>query len=285
MAVTSDAGRRFAARWARYALGPIDLNLLASTRQEVSRTAGMVSQDGSASFELVFARSGAINVEHCGRRAVVAPGSFMLLDNEYPWHLSFPHGGDCPTVHMAKDWLLALAPGAQDRCGVPLGHLSAWTRPLAGYLTAIADEGLASMDMPRHVIADQLGALANLLIAGGISRSRDRDLGRRIRDCIADAYGAHDLCPARVARELSISTRHLHRVLAQDGTSFGRVLRETRMAAAASLLMDDRTRTLSIGEVAWRVGYPDQSHFARVFRAAHGCSPVRFRNATCAGAN
>lgn len=285
MAVTSDAGPRFAARWARYALGPIDLNLLSSTRQEVSRTAGMVRQDGSASFELLFARSGHIHVEHCGRRVVVAPGSFMLLDNQHPWHMAFPQGGDCPTVHMAKDWLLALAPAAQDQCGVPLGQFSAWARPLAAYLAAIADEGIVASDMPRDVIADQLGALAHLLISGNTSGPHTRDLGSRIRNCIADAYSNPDLSPALVAQELSISTRHLHRVLAQNGLNFGTIVRETRLAAAASLLLNDQTCKLSIGEIAWRVGYADQSYFARVFRAAQGCSPARFRETNRARAN
>ncbi|WP_404823122.1 helix-turn-helix domain-containing protein [Novosphingobium percolationis] len=50
-----------------------------------------------------------------------------------------------------------------------------------------------------------------------------------------------------------------------------------RISAAESLLMSSHTSHLQIGEIAWRVGFTDQSHFARIFREAHGCSPSDFR--------
>ncbi len=287
MAVTSDAEPAFSARWARYALGPIDLNLLAATRQVVSHRAGMAPSGGPASFELLFARSGAINVEHCGRRSIVAPGSFILLDNDHPWYLAFPGGGDCPTVHMPKDWLLGFAPAAHDVCGVPLGMASLWARPLASYISALADEGPASAGMQRDGLAEQLGAMTRILLSNATARTcaRARDLKQRIVDCIADSYSDPDIDPAAIAGELSISTRHLHRVLARNGLSFSGILRDTRMSAAASMLMNERTSDLPIGEIAWRAGYADQSHFARVFRAEQGCSPAQFRTMARRGVN
>lgn len=279
MAVTSDAETGFAARWARYGLGPIDLNVLAATRQVVSHRTGTASRGGPATFELLFARSGAITVEHLGRQSVVAPGSFILLDNDHSWDLAFPGGGDCPTVHMPKDWLLGFAPSAHDFCGVPLGVASGWARPLASYIAAIADEGPASAGMRRDSLAEQLGAMAHILLCNATPRpcAQSRDLKQRIIDCIADAYSDPELDPSAIARELSISIRHLHRVLARNGLSFSGVLRDMRISAAASLLMNERTRDIPVGEIAWRAGYADQSYFARVFRAEQGCSPVQFR--------
>lgn len=287
MTVTTDAAPGFAARWARYGLGPIDLNLLASTRQAVAHQAGAASRAGPASFELLFARSGAINVEHCGRRSVVAPGCFILLDNDNSWDLAFPQGGDCPTVHMPKDWLLAFAPAAHDFCGTPLGMTSRWARPLASYIAAIADEGPASAGLQRDGLAAPLGAMASILLCNAAARPcpQSRDLRQRIVDCIADAYSDPELDPAAIACQLSISTRHLHRVLARSGLSFSAILRDTRIAAASSLLMSEKARDLPIGEIAWRAGYADQSHFARVFRTERGCSPARFREAARHRAN
>lgn len=281
MAVSTDAEPSFAARLSRYGLGPIDLNLLSATRQTVSHRGVTASTGGQASFELLYARRGAIDVDHCGRRAVVSPGSFVLLDNDLPWRLRFADGGDCPTVHMTKDWLLTFAPLAQNLCGVPLGVASVWARPLAGYVSAIADEGPATAGIPRDDMADQLGAMARLLFCNATvgDGAGSRDLRRRIVECIADAYSDPDLCPATVAHELAISPRHLHRVLARSGLTFSTVLRDTRIAAASSLLTCDRLRNLSIGEIAWRSGYADQSHFARVFRTERGCSPAQFRRA------
>lgn len=282
MAVTTDAEPGFAARWARYGLGPIDLNLLAATRQMVSHHADVPSRGGPPSFLLLFARSGAINVQHCGRRSVVAPGSFVLLDNDHSWDLDFPRGGDCPTLNMPKDWLLEFASAAHSSIGVPLGMSSGWARPLASYIAVLADEGPSSAGMQRDGLAEQLGALTAMLLTNGTTQScvQSRDLKQRILDCVTDAYRDPDLDPAAIARELSISTRHLHRVLARGGISFSGVLREVRTSAAASLLTSSETRDLPIGEIAWRVGYTDQSHFARVFRAEQGCPPAQFRELT-----
>ncbi len=279
MDVTTDAEPGFAARWARYGLGPIDLNLLAATRQTVSHRAGNLPRGSAGSFELLFARNGAIDVAHCGRRSVVAPGCFILLDNEHPWELSFPRGGDCPTLHMPKDWLLALAPAAPMFCGAPLGLSSGWARALAGYISALADEGPASAGVQRDGLAEQIGAMTHILLSGEARRpcAQSRDLKQRIVDCIADNYRDPELHPAAVARALSISTRHLHRVLARHGLSFTLVLRDARIAAATSLLTCETTRDRPIGDIAWQAGYADQSHFARVFRAANGCSPAQFR--------
>src|SRR3546814_7727152 len=46
-----------------------------------------------------------------------------------------------------------------------------------------------------------------------------------------------ELDPARVAIEMCISVRHLHRCLAGAGTSFGRELKAGRMAAAKAMLL------------------------------------------------
>lgn len=287
MAVTSDAVRGFAARWARYGLGPVDLNLLAATRQVVSHRSGAGWQRMSPSFELLFARSGRIEIDHLGRRSVIAPGSFLLLDNDHPWNLTFPHGGTCPTVHMPKEWLVSFAPAAHDFCGIPLGLSSLWARPLASCIVAIADEGPASAGVRREDLADQLGALTRMLLGNAAAGrcAQSRDLKQRIVDYIADAHADPGLDPAMVAQSLSISTRHLHRVLARYGLRFSGVLRHIRLSAAASLLTREDMRDIPIGEIAWRVGYADQSHFARVFRADQGCSPADYRGRARRGVN
>src|SRR3546814_15178359 len=98
----------------------------------------------------------------------------------------------------------------------------------------------------------------------------------RISDWSSDVCSSDLLDPARVAIEMCISVRHLHRCLAGAGTSFGRELNAGRMAAAKAMLLSaEAPKRLSLGEVAWRCGYPDQSHFARLFRSFFGCTPTR----------
>ena len=61
----------------------------------------------------------------------------------------------------------------------------------------------------------------------------------------------------------------------QTGTSPSRYLNDLRMRQAKKLLMDT---SLTVREIAARVGYPDPFHFSRNFRNTVGCSPARFRD-------
>lgn len=280
MAIESEVGPQFSARWTRYGLGPVELNFLRCSAQTATRTREMIARDGLPNFELLFVRSGPMRFRHGDRSGVVPPGTFVLLDDQLAYDLDFPKGSDCLTVRMPETWLLDWLPATHGLIGRTLGLQSPWGRPLAGLLTAIADGGLDSAMLPRVAIADQLGAMAGMLATDAMAgdRANRRGLEDRAMDILNALHADPDLNPARVAGELSISVRHLHRVLAQAGASFGRRLNMVRLAAAESLLASREGQGLSVGEIAWRVGYADQSHFARLFRASHGCAPTCFRD-------
>jgi AraC family transcriptional regulator of adaptative response / methylphosphotriester-DNA alkyltransferase methyltransferase len=92
-----------------------------------------------------------------------------------------------------------------------------------------------------------------------------------------------DLTLAAVARTLASSPRQLQRAYAQFGeTSFREDLLQRRMAAAAELLLAQRS--IPVGDVARLVGYSQPSHFARAFRRRYGLSPARFRERGLAAA-
>lgn len=279
MAVQSDVGPVFSAAWTRYGVGPLELNFLSCSRQTVSRSPEMVAKRQAPYFELLYARRGAIRATHGGVRSTVPQGGFIILNDQLAYELDFPDGSDCLTVRMPEDWADQWIPDVHCNVGEPIGVYNPWGRPLAGLLTAIADSGLETASLTREVIADQIGAMGSLLASSAmVERNKtERGLCRRIRDAVRDRHDDPDISPDLIAKELQISTRHLHRVLARSGTSFGRFLNSVRISAAESLLMSSHTSHLQIGEIAWRVGFVDQSHFARIFREAQGCSPSDFK--------
>lgn len=78
-----------------------------------------------------------------------------------------------------------------------------------------------------------------------------------------------------VARALASSPRQLHRAYAQfSDSTFHEDLTARRMDAAAELLSKP---SIPVREVARRVGYCHQSHFARAFQRRYGVSPSAFR--------
>jgi AraC-like DNA-binding protein len=92
---------------------------------------------------------------------------------------------------------------------------------------------------------------------------------------------AHDRVRlASIAAELGLSPRTLQRKLAESGASFQQVLDAARHALAQDYL---RQRGLSITDIAFLLGYQEQSAFTHAFREWSGMNPGAWRERALAG--
>jgi AraC-like DNA-binding protein len=82
---------------------------------------------------------------------------------------------------------------------------------------------------------------------------------------------------AEISGDVGLSSRSLQRRLAQQGLSLSRLVRETRLQAAAALLVEATGPGLA--EIGYLAGYADQAHFTRSFAKGVGTSPRRYREA------
>jgi AraC-like DNA-binding protein len=102
----------------------------------------------------------------------------------------------------------------------------------------------------------------------------DRDLVGEIRDALAAWNGVDKPSAPAVASSLGVQPRTLNRLLGKTGTSFNRVLENTRYEAAQRMLRDPGAPVVS---VAWSLGYADASAFSRAFRRWSGMTPTEWR--------
>ncbi len=79
---------------------------------------------------------------------------------------------------------------------------------------------------------------------------------------------------SQVARLLAVSTRKLQGKLKAEGTTYQEVLDTTRHQLAAAYLDDDK---LTLVDIAFLLGFADQSAFNHAFRKWTGKSPMGFR--------
>lgn len=108
-----------------------------------------------------------------------------------------------------------------------------------------------------------------------------RDTTRaRVERLLIDALARGAPTARQVAAALGISERTLARRLVADGTSFGQVLDEIRRDMALDYLED---QAISLAQIAFLLGYADQSAFSNAFRRWVGRSPSRFRAETAVG--
>lgn len=79
-----------------------------------------------------------------------------------------------------------------------------------------------------------------------------------------------------VANSLKISTKTLQRFLKSEGTTFSEILDNTRAEKARNFLI----REESLSEIAYRLGFSEQSAFTRFFKKSTGCTPSEYRAKT-----
>jgi AraC-like DNA-binding protein len=105
---------------------------------------------------------------------------------------------------------------------------------------------------------------------------RGPDLVERTRRAIGERLRGGDSSLEGVARELSLSARSLQRHLHDLGYSYNALADEVR-AGTARLYLEQPD--IAIAEVAYLLGFADQSAFNRAFKRWTGCTPARSRAA------
>jgi AraC-like DNA-binding protein len=133
----------------------------------------------------------------------------------------------------------------------------------------------ALLDRPQRHAEQRLLALLDrqlgALLSGLPESRRFKD---RVARCMLDELPEREPSVATVAAKLHMSARSLQRRLQGEGTSFAEVLSDLRRDRALHYLQDPR---ISIGEVAFLLGFLDVTAFHRAFRRWTGSTPSEHR--------
>lgn len=104
--------------------------------------------------------------------------------------------------------------------------------------------------------------------------STDASFTAQVREKLAASMDGRPTDMGGIARALATSERSLHRRLANEGTRFNDLVDQVRREFAEGYL----TRpNLSVGEVAYLVGFNDSSAFFKAFRRWNGVTPSHYR--------
>ncbi len=123
--------------------------------------------------------------------------------------------------------------------------------------------------------AELLGTLAPQLEAELKAQERvEESFPDRVRRTVQEKLTGRRPAIEEVARTLHISSRTLQRKLQEAGSSYQRVLEESRHQLARHYLNNS---ALELNEAAYLLGYEDASSFVRAFRTWEGVPPARWR--------
>lgn len=151
-----------------------------------------------------------------------------------------------------------------------------------------AYEALVGCPVHFRAPGNRLGFSADQLALPQIqANSALRDHLRRLADQMLAEVGRQGLCAAveqlireqprwgkeRIAEQLQLSGRHLHRRLAEEGLTFRSLRDSVLLSMARDLLETD----LRLAEIAEQLGFSDEGAFIRAFRRWQGVTPARYR--------
>jgi AraC-like DNA-binding protein len=155
------------------------------------------------------------------------------------------------------------------------------------YLGGVPYAGRLRFERPAHRIVFASKELALPLVTADpvamqlareqcereLAAALDEGLPGRVRAALV-ARGDTSPSVVEIAKELRMSPRTLKRKLAEHDSTFTRLRDELRRQRAL-LLLDNRT--LSIGEIAAKLGYTELPNFTRAFRKWTGQTPLAYR--------
>ena len=133
---------------------------------------------------------------------------------------------------------------------------------------SVLDRRRALADANLYPVVKHLG---DIMLA---ARGDTEDLISRVQAGIADHLGTVPATLQAIAKALNVSPRALQRALRRRGTSYSKLVSDTRRATAERLL---RNTELPMTEIAFLLGYSELSAFTRAAHDWFGVSPRAFR--------
>ena len=116
------------------------------------------------------------------------------------------------------------------------------------------------------------------ILAKGMANNEAFNLGlntsRRIKSFILSRIEKEPPTQEAAAQHLNISISTLKKQLSAEDSGFQKILNDTRMEKAESLLQDN---SLSISEIAERLGFAYVSNFTRAYKRSRGCTPLEYK--------
>jgi AraC-like DNA-binding protein len=279
----------FRARIETMDLGPVQLSAVSYNGLRSQRPPRLIRQCDPELYQVALITFGDQRMCQAGHQAELSPGDLMLYDSSRPFD-AMVHRDQGTAGSLVLQFPRSLPPlperTVSSLCGTALEGRRGVGRLLGNLLTETAGThaDLSPLDAIRvgHTAVDLLAAV----IAHRAEREsrmppdpRRHTLFLRITAFIEDHLHDPHLKPAAIASAHCISTRYLHLLFQQQGTTVTRYVRHQRLARCRRKLAEPTARSVPIGAIAARWGFPRASDFTRAFRDAVGMTPSEYRAA------
>ena len=253
-----------------------------ATSHEVHRTPALIAQASERYFKLNLQLEGTGLLIQDNREALLRPGDLAIYDTNRPYTLAFEEEARMMVVMFPCDALSLPADYVGQLAAVRMAGSTGLSGIVGRFIRQLS-ENLEVLSGPSgsRLAANALDLVSTLLHAEmDIAPDRMKPqalLAVSVREYIEANLSDPQLSPASIAAAHFISTRHLHNVFHESGTTVATWIRSQRLDGARRELRDPLHAGKPVGAVAARWGFLDAAHFSRTFRDAFGVSPSDWR--------
>jgi AraC-like DNA-binding protein len=253
----------------------------ASSEVSGTRARAQIAHDDEAYLTVVMIAQGSETLRFGEDRELrLTEGMFTLWDSTRPMAFKTGDGLRQMSLLVPEAQLLRRMPRVRDLVGRPMegrhgvgglfvDHFKALMRRMGELPAGTRHEVLDStLDLLTMCLGEQ-----PTLPAPRLRRVLLEQVRRHIETRLADP----SLGVSSLAREFGMTERNLHKLFEETGSTVSAHIRARRLAMCRRDLEGSTLAARQIGEIASHWGFPDASHFSKVFRAAYGVSPREWR--------
>ena len=214
---------------------------------------------------------------------VLNPGDLFILDAVRPFELGCEGGVTQISLKIPRHLLWERMRHPEHARGALIRGASHIGKLLNGYIKTLWRQGEAEQNAEYPQAMDHLFSLVAYEVDrrygdAGLPRTAMR---AGIYACavshIGEAHGTPGLTPRGVAHAVGTSLRTLQDIFAERGDAISRHIQNRRITTVARWLADPAMRKQTIGELAFKAGFCELSHFTHAFVRTYKETPGGWR--------
>ena len=266
------------------ALGDITAAHIRTRGHEVLRGFDQIRTDPQDRLFVNLQLTGSARVRQGAQESVVPAGSFFVVDTARPYEMHFEHDFELLSFRVPRERLMPLVRSPQRLLARAMDGRLGVARVATGYMQSLVEAGPDLPDAAFSTLAEQLCELVAASAREcdttnqGVTEAANQAFAQQARVWISQHVADPCLNATALAQRFGVSVRYVHKAFASGGHSVGDIIRQMRLTHCAEDLNNPSDRR-NVSAIAERWGFRDGAHFSKLFAAAYGQPPSRYRQA------
>ncbi len=263
--------------------GAVTMTDVLLSEQRITRRERHIAKLDKDCYYVEFVQQGKINVLQAGQTLLSNPsvGAIFSASEAYDLECMGKVRSlylEIPRAEFAARFNTSKIPVAMTMAtGRGLGRIA------AEFCATLASEGAPLEETARTRLGDELMDVLALALDMGDKDELSEDATaqkarlRSVKAWIEEHLADPDLTLEKIAKNNGVSLRHLHYLFRLTDVSVSEWILDRRLQRCYDVLTRPELRSLSVTEVAYRLGFRSSSHFSTAFRRRFGHSPSDLR--------